>query len=157
MSRSGLRLALACSLLVNLGVVAAVGYHAAGLGELPLFGRAEHSADLRTQLGLTAQQRQQWNATEKAFLADLDADHVLIRAHRERLIGRIFSESPERSAIESERQAIASLQEKQQRRVIEQLLAEREILDTEQRQALAELLLRDAPIGVVGIEQLHRK
>ena len=157
MSRSGLRLALACSLLVNLGVVAAVGYHAAGAGELPLFGRSRHSADLPGRLGLTTQQRQQWNAIEKAFLADLDADHALIRAHREQLIRQIFSGHPERITIESERQAIASLQEKQQRRVIEQLLAEREILDTGQRDALAELLLRDAPSGVVGIEQLHRR
>jgi hypothetical protein len=64
-----------------------------------------------------------------------------IRIHRERLVREIMSARPDLAAIERERGAIFELQEKQQRDVIAQLLKEREMLRSEQRDRLAQLLL----------------
>ena len=52
-----------------------------------------------------------------------------------------MSGRPDPAAIERERETIFSLQERQQRSVIEQLLRERELLRPDQRAALARLLL----------------
>jgi Spy/CpxP family protein refolding chaperone len=59
----------------------------------------------------------------------------------------IFDEGAEAAAVETERAAIFALQERQQRRIIGQLLKEREVLTPEQRAKLAEHLLRQGPVG----------
>jgi len=62
------------------------------------------------------------------------------------MINEIFADragpQPHRAGA---RGAIAELQATQQRRVIAQLLKERDIIDGGQRRALAELLVRQAP------------
>lgn len=156
MNRSALRLVLACSLLLNLGVVLSVAWHLASTGRVPALLRAEVGVDLLQQLALTPDQRRRWDAAEGTFLADLEADRSALQARRERLVRLIFSEQPDRAAIEAEREAIAASQQKQQRRVIDQLLVERDILDLKQRETLADLLLQQ-PAGIGGAEQLHRK
>jgi hypothetical protein len=83
------------------------------------------------------------------------ADAKEIAARREKLIRGIFSEQPTAERIEAERAAIARLQAEQQRRVIAQLLREREILDPAQQRSLADFLLRQAP-DVTPVEQVHR-
>jgi hypothetical protein len=153
MSRA-LRYAFALSLLLNVGVVAALGYQWLG-GGLP------HGLEIGEQtaadyLKLSASQRERWHALEADFLLGLQSGIKEIAAHRENLIREIFSESPVPGRIEREREAIARLQDAQQKRVIGQLLEERELLDTAQRQALAELLLRQSP-AESHIERLHRK
>jgi len=50
-----------------------------------------------------------------------------------------------------------ALQEAQQRSVIAQLLKEREMLNPEQRTALADLLLKQAPRNAAGAQQLHAR
>ena len=57
--------------------------------------------------------------------------------------------------IDAERASIARLQDEQQKRVIQQLLRERELLTPPQRALLAQLLL-DQPAGPSMIELLHR-
>ena len=146
MSPSTLRYALILSLLVNLGVVGAVGYQAVRQGGLPAaLGRSSPLTDLPAYLKLDAGQRERWHGLEEDFLRELDAGWRAITEHRERLIHEVFSEQPDRARIEAERAAIARLQGEQQQRVIAQFLRERDILNAEQRQALAELLLREAP------------
>ena len=53
----------------------------------------------------------------------------------------IFAAAPDRTAIDAEQTAIAGLQQAQQQRVIAQLLAERGVLDEQQRERLMNLLL----------------
>jgi Spy/CpxP family protein refolding chaperone len=65
------------------------------------------------------------------------------------MIRMIFGERADPAAVEAERAAIFALQERQQRRIIGQLLKEREVLTAEQRARLAEHLLRQAPAGTV--------
>ena len=63
------------------------------------------------------------------------------RAEYVNRLREILSAQPDPASIERERAAIFALQEAQQRAVIAQLLKEREMLRSEQRAALAQLLL----------------
>ncbi len=155
MSRSGLTFALVLSVLLNLGVVGVVAYRAFQHGQWPaVFSAAGSATDLPDYLKLSAEQRRRWRELETGFLGELKAEWQQIRTHRETMIREIFSEQPDRGHIEAERAAIAQLQSAQQRRIIEQLLRERDMLDPEQRRKLAELLLRQAPASTFE-ERLH--
>lgn len=155
MKQIGLKFALLLSLLLNLGVIAAVAYRGVQTGQRPaVFSASRGETSLADHLNLTAGQRQAWQQLEAAFLPGLKSDWEQIRMHREAMIREIFSERPDRSRIERERAAIAKLQSEQQVRTVEQLLREREVLDREQRLRLAELLMRQAPASTFE-ERLH--
>ncbi len=147
MRRSTLLYALVISLLLNLGVLGAAGYQALRHG-----GPA--GDDLAVRLAMDSGQRERWQVLEDSFVRELDAGWREIAQHRERLIREVFSDDPDRARIEEERARIAQLQTRQQQRVIEQFLQERDILNAEQRRALVELLLLEQP--AVPLErQLH--
>lgn len=146
MKTSALRIALALSVLVNLGVVGALSYRAIQQRTPPSLVR---------QLGLDATQLQHWRELESGFLAQLDAESREIERRRNRLVDLVFASSPDEPAIEAERAAIAQLQERQQRRVIEQLQREGAMLDAAQRERLAQVL-KSQPAAASGFEQLHR-
>ena len=157
MKRLGMQMVLVLSLLLNLGVIGAVGYRVAQHGALPgVFGGDATQASLPDYLKLSAAQRKQWHELETGFLRELGADWQQIRTHRETMIHEVFSDRPDRGRIEAERVVIAQLQARQQLRVIDQLLKERDILDQGQQRALAELLIRQAPAGSFE-ERLHGK
>ena len=157
MSRAALGYALLLSVLLNVGVIGAAGYHAVRDGRLPaVLGGSPTALDLPDYLGLDAGQRRSWRDLERGFLRDFDAGGAEITTHRGELIREIFSDHPDPGRIESERTAIASLQERQQQRVIAQFLKERQILDARQRTALADLLLQETP-DVPLERQLHRR
>ncbi len=155
MKRSALLQGLALSLLLNVGVLAAVGYHAVQLGRWPvIFGEKASEESLPDHLKLSAEQRRRWHDLEVGFLHEIEGDWRKIRDYREAMIRELFSDRPVLGRIEAERSIIAQVQTEQQRRVIEQLLRERDILDPAQRRALAELLIRQAP-SVTAVERLH--
>jgi Spy/CpxP family protein refolding chaperone len=154
MSPRWLRIALAASLAVNAGVLAAAGYKAwqtGGWRASAYFGMPHER--LPDHLGLTGEQRVRWHAMEEGFLSDLSQDAREIGAHREKLISMIFGVRPDPAAIEAERAAIFALQERQQRRIIAQLLQEAEMLTPEQRTKLAEQLLRQAPPNGAAVQK----
>lgn len=156
MKVSTLRVALVLSLLVNLGVLGAIGYRAIGVDRsLQDSGRTGDFPGLARYLSLTEAQQRRWQEAEASFLAGLAAGGDEIRARRDRLIREIFADAPDAAKIEAERAGIARLQDAQQRLVIAQLLRERSLLDAGQRERLAQLLL-DQPVGASGFEQLHR-
>ncbi|HEX9172074.1 MAG TPA: periplasmic heavy metal sensor [Telluria sp.] len=156
MNRTTWQWILAASISLNVGFAATVIYKqlqaptAAGIAQ----GGA---ASLPDQLRLTAEQRDRWHQIEKGFIADLGTNWREIRQHRELLIKEIFSSQPERAKIDAEQARIAALQDAQQRRVIQQLLAERELLDERQRAALMALLLKRYTNEVTEEELLHRE
>jgi len=144
---------LILSLSLNLGVLGALAYRSLESGHAA--GPDKEFAGLVSHLGLNEEQQRHWHEAEAGFLAQFEPRAVEIHEHRDRLIQAIFADEPDRAAIESARARIAALQDAQQHAVIEQLLRERELLDTDQRERLAKLLLeqeRDA----AGFEQLHR-
>ena len=141
-----LRTLLAFSVLINVGVIVAAAYHGLNTDTFP---------GLPRYLGLDVTQTRHWHEAERNFLVQLADGTSAIEAHRTHMIRAIFAESPDLAQIDAERVAIAELQDTQQKRVIEQLLRERAILDAAQRERLAALLLAQ-PLGPSGVERLHR-
>lgn len=145
---------LVFSLLLNIGVLGAVGYQSWHSGEWPRLHVDDEHNHLAEYLKLSEEQRRQWREKEEKFLREMDADWENVRIHRERMIRQIFSRQPDLAAIEAERAAISRLQEKQQRHVIAQLMEEQRMLDSTQREALAGLLIQQKSAGSLE-ERLH--
>lgn len=155
MNRNGWKWLLAASISLNLGIAATVAYQR--LQATPAARHAQSTqVGLPDQLQLTAEQRSRWHQIEQGFITDLAANWREIRQHREALIRQIFSPLPERAIIDAEQARIAALQDAQQRRVIRQLLAERDFLDQRQRDALMTLLLSRYTNEATEEELLHR-
>lgn len=157
MKRYCLPTLLILSLALNGGVLGMTGLYLAEdwFGPKPDHGHAM----LVQYLELDAEQREIWQKKEKIFMGDLTDAFKKIHGHRENMIHEIFSESPDMAVIEAQRTAISRLQQQQQTYVIAQLMAEREILDLQQRQKLADLLIQQNPIGSlenVLADKLHR-
>lgn len=154
MSRTTLlRIALVVSLLVNLGVLGAVGWRALQPDHA---GRAADFPGLVQYLALDETQQRRWRQAETGFLEQFHASTQQIHERRARLIDAIFAPTPDAKAIEAERAAIARLQDEQQKLVIEQLLGERELLDPGQRERLR-VLLQQQPVGPARVEELHEE
>ena len=147
-----IRTLLVVSLALNLGILAALVLRPARVAPPP--APAVHLPDY---LALTPGQRTRWEALESPFLHDLSSNWDDIRHRREALVRHIFAAAPDRAAIDAEQAAIARLQAAQQQRVITQLLAERELLDTAQRERLLQLLLGRYAQEATEEELLHRK
>ena len=147
-----IRTLLAVSLALNLGILAALVLRPARVAPPP--APAVHLPDY---LALTPGQRTRWEALEAPFLHDLSSNWDDIRHRREALVRHIFAAAPDRAAIDAEQAAIARLQAAQQQRVVTQLLAERELLDTAQRERLLQLLLGRYAQEATEEELLHRK
>ena len=154
MKRHWLYSLLVFSLLLNVGVLGAVGYQAWQSSEWPWQHAADKHDHLAEYLNLSEEQRRQWGDKEEKFLQTMGADWEEVRIHRERRIRQIFSQQPDLAAIEADRAAISRIQEKQQRHVIEQLMEEQRILNSTQREALAGLLIQQKPAGSLE-ERLH--
>lgn len=149
------RYLLVVSLALNLGIVAALVIRPSPPGPADTAAQPPH-LNLPDYLGLSAEQRAQWQQLEPAFLHALAANWQDIRQHREALVRHIFAATPNRAAIDAEQAAIAALQEAQQQRVIAQLLAERDVLDAQQRKRLMDLLLSRYSQERTEEELLHR-
>ncbi|AVO41184.1 Spy/CpxP family protein refolding chaperone [Simplicispira suum] len=149
------RYLLAASLALNLGIVVALVIRPSPPRPVDIAAQPQH-LNLQDYLKLTPDQRTQWQALEPAFLQELAANWQDIRQHRETLVRHIFAAAPDRKAIDAEQAAIAALQEAQQQRVIAQLLAERSVLDEEQRKRLMDLLLHRYSQESTEEELLHR-
>ncbi|MCQ4234380.1 periplasmic heavy metal sensor [Pseudomonas stutzeri] len=154
MSNTTLRNALALSVLVNVGVLAGLGWQKLSHDGLPMPSGAP--TELSRELQLSASQLQRWHDAEAPFLAYLRASNASLGEHRNRLIEAIFAEQVDRAVIDAEQAKIAELQNEQQRLLIDQLLQEREILEPQQRARLAQVLTQQS-FGADSIEQLHRK
>jgi uncharacterized membrane protein YebE (DUF533 family) len=148
MRRGTLVYLLALSVLFNVGAVIATAY------QVHRNTRAE-PVNIAQSLQLDPEQARRWNEMETSFVAELDAEWLEIGRLRESLIRAIFAAQPDPHVIEVHRAAIAELQGRQQRRVIEQLLRERELLRPQQRQELIKLLLQHRQ-PTVEERQLHK-
>ena len=157
MKRYCLPTLLVLSLALNAGVLGIAGAYFVERWVHP--GPETGHTMLVEYLDLTDTQRRVWHEKERAFMSELTEAWEKIRGHREKMIREIFSDSPSRTAIERQRAAISRLQRQQQEEVIEQLMAEREILEPPQRAKLAELLIQQNPVGSleeVLVNELHR-
>ena len=143
---------LAVSLALNVGFVAtAAQRHWMGGGDGP------PAESLAQRLGLSASQQTAWTRLEGPFLADLARNWADIRAQRQALLDELFATKPDTTRLDGIQAKIAALQDEQQKHVIRQLLAERDVLDARQRAVLKELLMQEFAAQATRAEQLHRK
>ncbi len=154
MNRTVLKWLLVISLALNAGMMTTVIVNR--MGSAPVSARQNDQASLPDYLQLNADQRRRWSDIEGSFLKDIAANWHEIRTHRETLVRQVFSEKPDRGVIDAEQARIAALQDSQQRRVITQLLAERDLLDAQQRDRLMNLLLSRYTQEATEEEMLHR-
>lgn len=153
MNRTAWKWILTVSLSLNIGIVATVALKQLQPQPAALSSQAVNLPDY---LQLDQQQRQRWHELERVFVGDLSANWRDIRAHREALVRQVFSAGPDLQQINAQQAAIAALQNLQQQRVIRQLLAERDLLNEEQRAKLLALLLSRYSQEATEEEQLHR-
>ncbi|MBK6567350.1 Spy/CpxP family protein refolding chaperone [Candidatus Aalborgicola defluviihabitans] len=149
------RFLLAASLALNLGIVVAIAIRPSPPRSVDIAVQPPH-LNLQDYLELSVEQRTKWQQLEPAFLHELAVNWQGIRQHREALVQQIFATTPNRTAIDAEQAAIAALQGAQQQRVIAQLLAERNLLDEQQRKRLMDLLLSRYSQETTEEELLHR-
>lgn len=109
---------------------------------------------LANYLQLDAEQVLYWRQAEQTFLEQLEGNETAIKQQRNALIGALFADDLQLDDVHLARNALAQLQNQQQQIVIEQLLAERAILNARQRQTLQDLLIQQ-PIHASQYEQLH--
>lgn len=147
-----LRLALTLSVLFNLGVLGALGWQ-----QFANLQRSQPGEPLLVrELQLDEQQRQHWQDFEAPFLHELNQSSLVIQQQRNQLIDSIFAEQLNHERINAAQAALAEQQNHQQRLVIDQLLREREILSTTQRQRLAQLLTQESSLSS-HVEMLHNE
>ncbi|WP_323018638.1 Spy/CpxP family protein refolding chaperone [Castellaniella sp.] len=141
------------SLALNVGFVGMAAYRYGSVA-----GGEQHapSTALADRLGLDASQRAAWDALEPPFLQDLAANWADIRVLRQTLLDEIFADQPDRQKLSGLQTRIAALQDGQQKRVIAQLLAERDVLNAGQQSALKALLLQEYGEQASQAEHLHR-
>src|SRR3546814_20609857 len=114
MSNTTLRNALVLSVLVNVGVLAGLGWQKLSRDGLPMPSGAP--TELSRELQLSASQLQRWHDAEAPFLAYLRASNASLGEHRNRLIETIFAEQVDTTGIAAEQAKIAQQQKEQQRR-----------------------------------------
>lgn len=133
--------------LLNLGILLAIVWASWGATSKPPV--------LANYLQLDAEQVLHWRQAEQAFLVQLESNENAIKQQRNTLIEAVFADDLSLAEVHLARQSLAQLQNKQQEIVVEQLLAEREILTVRQRDLLKELLIQQ-PMHASHYEQLHK-
>jgi len=151
MKPRSLHLALLLSVALNLGVIGAVVLERVRPSAAPA-----PKPPLHQILALDEAQRARWEAAERPFLEQFDAASARLENHRTALVQALFADTLDPQRIESERASIAELQQAQQRMIIDQLIAERAILDARQREKLLGLLLGQ-PRTRSTVEDLHTR
>src|SRR5690554_4998511 len=117
--------------LLNLGILLAIVWAS--------WGSTSKPPVLANYLQLDAEQVLHWRQAEQAFLVQLESNENAIKQRRNTLIEAVFADDLSLAEVHLARQSLAQLQNKQQEIVVEQLLAEREILTARQRDLLKEL------------------
>jgi len=138
---------LVFSLSLNLGGIGAVAYYATRSGQFSGLSQTQERKYLSDYLNLTSEQRRTWREKGQVFWQEITAAVKQIQVHRETMVRTIFSENPDLAVIETERAEIARLQERIQQAAIRHMLDERGMLDSAQRETLAELLIRQGAAG----------
>jgi len=150
---------LAFSLSLNLGGIGTAAYYAIRSGQFPGLSQSqERNVYLSDYLNLASEQRRIWREKGQIFWQETAAAWQQIQVRRETMVRSIFSGHPDPAVIEAERAAIAGLQEQIQRAAIRHMLDESTMLDFKQRNALAELLIRQGTLGALDApwRQSHR-
>jgi len=149
MTTPTLRGALALSLLLNLGVLGTLAWQKLATDGLPMPSGAPTA--LSRELQLSAEQLGRWHDLRAPYLARLRAAETAVAEQHQRLLEALLGERADLQRIAGEQARLAELREARQQLLVEQLLAERELLDARQRDRLVGYLAAQDAVGAVAV------
>jgi Spy/CpxP family protein refolding chaperone len=150
MKNSLLKFALAVSLVLNLTVIATVGYryYAQSRMWVSPFGKVmEKDRFLFEELSLKPEQMAAMKKEAMLFRAEIDKRRLEIDAKRKELVALMRSQSPDKKAIDGTIKEISGKQEEMQRMIVGHMLEIKASLDADQQRKLFDLIERN----MVGI------
>jgi len=146
MKNSLLKFALAVSLVLNLTVIATVGYryYAQSRMWVSPFGKVmEKDRFLFEELSLKPEQMKAMKKEAMLFRAEIDTRRLEIDAKRKELVALMRSQSPDKKAIEGTIKEISGKQEEMQRMIVGHMLEIKSSLDADQQRKLFDLIERN--------------
>jgi len=146
MKNSLLKFALAVSLVLNLTVIATVGYRYYSQSRMWVspFGKVmEKDRFLFEELSLKPDQMKAMKKEAMLFRAEIDTRRLEIDAKRKELVALMRSQSPDKKAIEGTIKEISGKQEEMQRMIVGHMLEIKSSLDADQQRKLFDLIERN--------------
>lgn len=134
---------LAVSLLMNVSVIVAAGWHYCErhgcLGKHR--GGVERRVEaLSDKLGLTAEQREAITAMDVEFRREARETRGEIREKRARLIDLLREDDPDREAIDALVTELSSVQERMEHLVVDHIIEEKSVLTPEQGSVFLDII-----------------
>lgn len=105
---------------------------------------------------LTQDQKRQVEEIRKGFLPEVAEVRQALRQKRLELSDLLFAEDPDMRAIEAKSTDITCLQRELERRVIDHILQEKELLSPGQRRQFYEVIKREFDKGGLGVHGEQR-
>lgn len=146
MKNSFFKFALAASLILNLTVLATVGYRFYAHSRLWMspFGKVmQKDRFLFEELSLKPEQMTTMKKEAMLFRAEIDNRRQGIDAKRKELIELMRSQKPDKKAIDVTIREISAKQEEMQRMIAGHMLEIKESLDVDQQQKFLDLIERN--------------
>jgi Spy/CpxP family protein refolding chaperone len=143
MTRNGLKLLLAASLLLNLSVLATAGYlRLAGRGSWvsPFGTKMAAGRFLFEELSLTPEQSRAMREKAIPFRAEIDRQRGEIVNQRKELIELLRADIPDAAAIDAVISRISGMQETMQKEITSHMLEEKALLDHAQQKRFLDLI-----------------
>jgi Spy/CpxP family protein refolding chaperone len=146
MKNSLLKFALAASLVLNLTVIATVGYryYAQSRMWVSPFGKVmEKDRFLFEELSLKPEQMAAMKKEGMLFRAEIDRRRLEIGEKRKELVALMRSQSPDKKAIDRTIKEISGKQEEMQRMIVGHMLGIKSSLDSGQQRKFFDLIERN--------------
>ncbi len=102
-------------------------------------------------IDLTADQKQKVDEIRKNFLPEVAGVRQSLREKRLELSELLFAESPDKQAVEVKSQEISNLQKDLEKKVIDHILEEKDLLSAEQKKRFHEVIRREFEGGGLGV------
>ena len=106
---------------------------------------------------LTDEQKRQVEDIRRDFLPKVEGIRQSLRQKRLQLNDLLFAESPDLNKIEEASNAISALQAKLERKVIDHILQEKELLNPEQKREFYQVIRNEFEKGGLGVHGEHRQ
>ena len=145
MKKNLLILGLIFSVAINAAVLIKIGHHWLGKekeGRYHREGKHSSMSYLHKELSLSEKQTGQMNALKERFRSNARPVRAVLRTKRKQLVQLLMASEPDRSKIDAVISEINLLQGELQKRVVDHLLAQKEILTAEQQQKFL-FIIRD--------------
>ena len=158
MKKNLLILGLVFSVAINAAVLTKIGHHWLGKDKGEKHhceGKHSSMSYLHKELALSEKQTGQINVLKERFRSNAKPVRAALRTKRKQLVQLLMASEPDRSKIDAVISEINSLQGELQKRVVDHLLAQKEILTAEQQEKFL-FIIRDRLMEEEGHHETNR-